>query len=93
MAVLTDPSGEALAREAGVPVIVDEFARRRTAELATEAYGRPAEHLTMLAVTGTNGKTTTVAILAAALASLGRRVGTVGTLGFALDGVPLPSSW
>jgi len=92
IAVLTDPSGEALAREAGVPVIVDEFARRRTAELATEAYGRPAEHLTMLAVTGTNGKTTTVAILAAALASLGRRVGTVGTLGFALDGVPLPSS-
>ncbi len=95
VAILTDEVGAALLTEAGdvaVPVVVDPAPRRRMAALAAEVYGRPAERLAMYAITGTNGKTTTAYILAAALAALGRHVGTVGTLGFALDGVLMPST-
>lgn len=92
VAVLTDAEGAALAGALGVPVLVDAAPRHRMAELAAQVYGRPAEQMTMFAVTGTNGKTTTAFILAAALERLGRRVGTVGTLGFALDQLVLPAS-
>ncbi len=43
--------------------------------------GRPSEHLRVLAVTGTNGKTSTSWWLAQALAALGTRCGVAGTLG------------
>lgn len=90
--VLTDSEGAAIAGDLGVPVVVDEDPRRRMAALAADVYGRPAERLAMFAITGTNGKTTTSVILASALEHLGRHVGTVGTLGFAIDGVLLPSA-
>ncbi|HEY9281511.1 MAG TPA: bifunctional UDP-N-acetylmuramoyl-L-alanyl-D-glutamate--2,6-diaminopimelate ligase MurE/UDP-N-acetylmuramoyl-tripeptide--D-alanyl-D-alanine ligase MurF [Eoetvoesiella sp.] len=47
-------------------------------------YGEPSKALSVLAVTGTNGKTTTVQWLAAALNAEGVPCGTVGTLGVTL---------
>lgn len=91
VAVLTDDAGAALAAGAGVPVLVATDVRVAMAEAAARVFGRPAERLTTFGVTGTNGKTTTVALLEAALLAAGRRVGTVGTIGFRLDGAPLPS--
>jgi UDP-N-acetylmuramoyl-L-alanyl-D-glutamate--2,6-diaminopimelate ligase len=88
-AVLTDPTGSALASVAGSPSIIVPDPRRAMAAVAAEIYRRPAERLTMLAVTGTNGKTTTTYLLAAALGAAGRRAGVVGTIGFFLDGQPL----
>jgi UDP-N-acetylmuramyl-tripeptide synthetase len=44
-------------------------------------YGQPSQALQLLAVTGTNGKTSTSWWLAQALAYLGRRCAVVGTLG------------
>lgn len=90
-AILTDAAGAAIIGQVAIPVLIDPDPRLRAAVLAAEAYGRPADHLTMVAITGTNGKTTTAYVLAAALQALGRRVGTVGTLGFAIDGVTLPA--
>src|SRR3546814_11600684 len=52
--------------------------------LAHEWYGRPSAALSVVAVTGTNGKTTTVQWLAAALNAQGIACGTVGTLGVTL---------
>jgi UDP-N-acetylmuramoyl-L-alanyl-D-glutamate--2,6-diaminopimelate ligase len=43
----------------------------------------------MLAITGTNGKTTTAYLAAAALRSADRHVGVIGTIGFTLDDRPL----
>jgi UDP-N-acetylmuramoyl-L-alanyl-D-glutamate--2,6-diaminopimelate ligase len=59
--------------------------------LACAFYGDPSRSLTMVGVTGTNGKTTTTRMVAAILRAAGRRVGTIGTLGSELDGVPIPS--
>jgi UDP-N-acetylmuramyl-tripeptide synthetase len=50
-------------------------------ELAGAFLGRPSEKLPVLAVTGTNGKTSTAWWTAQALSALGRRCGVVGTLG------------
>ncbi len=92
VAVLTDPRGRSDAAATGLPVLVTEQPRPLMAHAAAAVYGRPAERLTMHAVTGTNGKTTTALLLDAALRAAGQRVGTVGTLGFSLDGEPLAAS-
>ena len=50
-------------------------------EIADGFMGRPSEALAVVAVTGTNGKTSTAWWCAQALAVLGMRCGVVGTLG------------
>jgi len=56
-----------------------------TGLIAAEWFDHPSAQLDLLAVTGTNGKTTTAWWLAQALARAGRACGLVGTLG---TGVP-----
>ena len=54
---------------------------RRAAALAAEAwYGRPAQRLQLVGVTGTNGKTTSVILLRHVLSALWP-MGAIGTLG------------
>lgn len=95
VAVLTDPAGVKMINVAGtlaarrVPVLVAADPRASMGELAARLYDRPAETLTMIGITGTNGKTTTAFLVEAALRSIGRRVGVIGTLGFRLDGADL----
>ena len=91
VAVLTDPEGARIVEDAGVPVLVSHRLRPVMAEVSARVYGEPARELELFGITGTNGKTTTVALLEATLAATGRRVGTIGTLGFRLDGKVLPS--
>jgi UDP-N-acetylmuramyl-tripeptide synthetase len=57
-----------------------------TGELAAAFYGHPSQQLDVVAVTGTNGKTSTAWWLAQALAALGRPCGLMGTLGVGLPG-------
>jgi len=52
-----------------------------TGAIASGFYGRPSEHLEVVACTGTNGKTSTAWWTAQALSQLGRRCGVIGTLG------------
>jgi UDP-N-acetylmuramoyl-L-alanyl-D-glutamate--2,6-diaminopimelate ligase len=55
--------------------------KARTGVLASEFMGRPSDRLEVIAVTGTNGKTSTSWWVAQALTALGRRCGVIGTLG------------
>ena len=61
VAVLTDEAGAAMVSAAlpRVPVLVTDDPRAVAGPLAAEVYHHPAERLTVTAVTGTNGKTTT----------------------------------
>lgn len=52
------------------------------AELAQTYYESPSDALTVVAVTGTNGKTTVTRWLAQGLNALGRRAAVLGTLGY-----------
>jgi UDP-N-acetylmuramoyl-L-alanyl-D-glutamate--2,6-diaminopimelate ligase len=67
---------------AGVAEIrVPKGAARSAAAMASaEVLGRPADRLTMVGVTGTNGKTTVVQLVSEILASTGSSVKTIGTL-------------
>jgi len=53
-------------------------------------YGRPADGMTVVGVTGTNGKTTTTYLLEAILREDGRIPGVIGTTGVRVDGRPEP---
>lgn len=89
VAILTDAAGGQIANGVQLPVIVVDQPRQAMAGVAATIYGRPADALTMCAVTGTNGKTTTTFLLEAALRAGGVSTGSVGTVGFRLNGVAL----
>lgn len=61
-------------------ITVDDT-RRIYPELLSRFYGRPTRRLKLAAVTGTNGKTTTVNLCAQITRALGRQTGVIGTLG------------
>lgn len=92
VAILTDEAGRERSEATGLPVVVAVDARDAMADAAAALFGQPTHRLMMFGLTGTNGKTTTTFLLEAALVAAGRRVGTIGTNGFRLDGVELPSN-
>ena len=65
----------------GVPGTCVDDPRAALALLAAEFYGRPADGLTLIAVTGTKGKTTTAHMLREILTAAGYKTGMMGTLG------------
>ena len=68
-----EPEGE-------IPYVLVEDSRRSLAALGANFCGRPAEKMTMVAVTGTNGKTSTTYLLKAILEQArGAKVGLIGT--------------
>ncbi len=68
----------------GAHVIWIDHLRAHLGEIAARFFDRPSEHLTVIGVTGTNGKTSTVQLLAQAFTHLGLRAATIGTLGAGL---------
>jgi UDP-N-acetylmuramoyl-L-alanyl-D-glutamate--2,6-diaminopimelate ligase len=73
-----DPAG--LSIPAGIAVIRVPDARAALAEAAGRLFGHPSRRLTLIGVTGTNGKTTTTYLVEAILAAAGRTVGLLGTI-------------
>ncbi len=62
--------------------------KEATGRIADAYFGQPSRKLQVLAVTGTNGKTSSAWWTAQALNLLGRRCGVVGTLGVGEPPVP-----
>ena len=66
--------------EGEIPYVQVADSRRALAVVGTNYFGHPAEEMTMVAVTGTNGKTTTTYLLKEILEkALGAKVGLIGT--------------
>ena len=55
--------------------------KQQIGQIASEFYGQPSQHLWMIGVTGTNGKTTCTHWLAQAFSALNKKPAVVGTLG------------
>lgn len=64
-----------------LPVIIVENGRRAVAELARAFYGYADKKLKLVAVTGTNGKTTTTYMLKSIFDKNSCKTGVIGTLG------------
>ena len=83
-AVLTDEAGLATAVAQGVadrvPVLVAADPRALAGPVAAWVYGRPAEGLVTVGVTGTNGKTTTTYFVDAALRATHATTAVLGTV-------------
>ncbi len=79
-AVLFEPPAPA-----DLPAPADAIAvtglRARMGAMADHFHGHPSAEMTTVGVTGTNGKTSTVQLLAQAWTLRGQTVGTLGTLG------------
>ena len=92
-AVLTDADGAAaLGPDAPVPVLVHPAPRSVLGDVAATVYGRPSDHLRVIGITGTSGKTTTTYLIEAGLRAADRVAGLIGTVGIRIDGRDLPSA-
>ena len=82
VAVLTDDDGRERVGRAGldVPVLVCDDPRTLVGEVSAWLYDHPARQLTVVGVTGTNGKTTTCYFVDAALRAVHATTGIVGTV-------------
>ena len=62
-----------------VPYIRVDSSRRALAQMAANYFDHPADSMTMVGITGTNGKTTTTYLLKTILEAQGHTVGLIGT--------------
>jgi UDP-N-acetylmuramoyl-L-alanyl-D-glutamate--2,6-diaminopimelate ligase len=66
----------------GVTVVRVPQARLALAHISAAFYDHPSRELTLVGITGTNGKTSTTYLLEAILTAAGCRVGVVGTVNY-----------
>ena len=67
--------------EIALPQIIVANSRAALGIAASAFYGNPSQHLKIIGITGTNGKTTTSYMLASILRAAGKKAGVIGTLG------------
>ncbi|OBS09078.1 UDP-N-acetylmuramoyl-L-alanyl-D-glutamate--2,6-diaminopimelate ligase [Acidihalobacter prosperus] len=77
----------------GVPVCRIADLPAKLGAIAARFYGQPAQRMTVIGVTGTDGKSSVSHFLAQALDQDGARAGIVGTLGNGLVGALSPSGY
>lgn len=56
--------------------------QQNTGEIASRFYNHPGQHFKLIGVTGTDGKTSVTHLLVQALVKLGKKAGSIGTLGY-----------
>jgi UDP-N-acetylmuramoyl-L-alanyl-D-glutamate--2,6-diaminopimelate ligase len=77
---------------AGVIKAVVPDSRKALAVMSANFYGRPSSRLTMIGVTGTNGKTTTAHLIRSILETAGERAGLIGTIEHMIGGTVIPAT-
>jgi UDP-N-acetylmuramoyl-L-alanyl-D-glutamate--2,6-diaminopimelate ligase len=76
----------------GATQIVVPRAREALARLASAFWGDPSLSLTLVGITGTNGKTTTSYLLESIFAEAGKKTGIVGTVNYRYAGRTRPAA-
>jgi len=75
-----------------VPYILVKSDRLALAQIGANFFGHPAESMSIIGVTGTNGKTSVTLLLKQVLeAVLGAKVGLIGTMGNLIGDLAIPS--
>lgn len=72
--------------------IVVRDTRKALAIMAANYFSHPSASLTMVGVTGTNGKTTTTHLIKGILEEAGQRVGLVGTIEYRIGDEVIPAT-
>ncbi|MCE5259413.1 MAG: UDP-N-acetylmuramoyl-L-alanyl-D-glutamate--2,6-diaminopimelate ligase [Chloroflexi bacterium] len=77
----------------GTPTLVVSNAREAYGCLQAAYYGNPSREVTLIGVTGTDGKTTTTRLLSAILRAAGKAVGSINTVSAEIGGIESPLSF
>ena len=81
-------------RPLGLPCEVQvENGRKAYALLCQNYFDNPAKRLRLVAVTGTNGKTTVSTLIKQALEQTGRKAGLIGTIHTMIDQMEVPAKY
>ncbi len=75
-----------------IPFVRVVDSRKALGLVGSRFYGDPSSHLTVVGVTGTNGKTTTTYLCKSLLEGLGRKVGLIGTVAYQIGSETIPAS-
>jgi UDP-N-acetylmuramoyl-L-alanyl-D-glutamate--2,6-diaminopimelate ligase len=88
VALAYDPAGADayLPLPVGLPAAAVADLNAKASDIAARFYGDPTAHQRVMAVTGTNGKTSVSLITAQSLSEAGRPCGVLGTVGFGAYG-------
>jgi len=81
-----------LTASSGLPLIEVPDLRREVSALAARFYGDPCRAMTVIGVTGTDGKTSVSQFIAQALNIGAQTCGVIGTLGYGMLGALSPAS-
>jgi UDP-N-acetylmuramoyl-L-alanyl-D-glutamate--2,6-diaminopimelate ligase len=73
-----------------VPQVLVGSVREAIGPMSAAVFGRPGEAMTVVGITGTNGKTTGTYLLESVFRSAGWTPGVIGTTGLRIDGVAEP---
>ena len=76
----------------GVTYVLVKNSEQALGLLAHQWYGRPSEKLTLVGVTGTNGKTTIATLLYEMVRAMGYKAGLISTVVYYVDGIAYPST-
>ncbi|MBR1808415.1 MAG: UDP-N-acetylmuramoyl-L-alanyl-D-glutamate--2,6-diaminopimelate ligase [Paludibacteraceae bacterium] len=76
----------------GATFIVVENSHKALGQMASVFYGEPSGHLTLVGVTGTNGKTTIATLLYKLTRALGHKVGLLSTVCNYIEDEAVPST-
>ena len=70
----------------GTPIIAIDHLVAKASEIAGRFYRHPSSRMSVIGITGTNGKTTCSQFIARAFAGAGCPAGVIGTLGYGVPG-------
>jgi UDP-N-acetylmuramoyl-L-alanyl-D-glutamate--2,6-diaminopimelate ligase len=93
VAVITDSAGFEICRHVteplAVPIMIVDQPRNKLGDLCARIYGQPP--MTLIGITGTNGKTTTSYMVVEGAKAAGFKTGMIGTLATFIGDIQLPS--
>jgi UDP-N-acetylmuramoyl-L-alanyl-D-glutamate--2,6-diaminopimelate ligase len=75
-----------------IPVIAVADTRTALARISAAFFSHPSREITLVGITGTNGKTTTSYVIESILKAAGRETGVIGTVNYRLRGKERPAS-
>ena len=79
--------------DAKIPQVIVPKASRALGPLVGRVLGDPAKAMTLVGITGTNGKTTTTYLVESILAAAGFKAGVIGTVEMRWPGGSIPASY
>lgn len=91
-AVLVVSRQVTLPSDADVTVVLVDDTRYARAFISAEYFGRPADRLKVIGITGTKGKTTTTYLVKSILEHAGHKVGLVGTIEIIIGEKHIPAA-